>query len=94
MRAKSEHMRLCMLGLGWVVIAISPIIGALPGPGGIFVFAAGLVLLLRNSAWARRRYAQLKRRWPKTGNVCDQAMRRQSALRRKRLAKARIASAK
>lgn len=94
MRAKSEHMRLCMLGLGWVVIAISPIIGALPGPGGIFVFAAGLVLLLRNSAWARRRYALLKRRWPKTGNVCDHAMRRQSALRRKRLAKARIASAK
>jgi hypothetical protein len=82
-----------MLGLGWFLVVLSPLVGILPGPGGIFVFAAGLVLLLRNSAWARRRYALAKRRWPKTGNVCDHAMRRRSALRRKQLAKARSLSA-
>lgn len=86
-------MRLCMLGLGWVLVVLSPLVGLLPGPGGIFVFAAGLVLLLRNSAWARKRYAIAKRRWPKTGNICDQAMRRGSALRRKQVAKARITPA-
>ncbi|WP_303539343.1 PGPGW domain-containing protein [Sphingomonas natans] len=93
MKAQTGHMRLCLLGLGWFLVVLSPFVGVLPGPGGIFVFAAGLVLLLRNSAWARRRYAQLKRRWPKTGSVCDHAMRRRSALRRRAIAKARIAGA-
>ncbi|WP_253716915.1 PGPGW domain-containing protein [Sphingomonas sp. AP4-R1] len=89
MKAKSEHMRLCLLALGWFLVVLSPVVGVLPGPGGIFLFAPGLVLLLRNSAWVRKRYAMLKRRWPKAGHMCDQAMRRQSALRRQRIAKAR-----
>ena len=93
MRAKSEHWRLCMLGLGWFLIILSPVVGILPGPGGLFLFVPGLVLLLRNSAWVRRRYAMLKRRWPKAGNACDHAMRRPSALRRKQIAKARVAPA-
>jgi hypothetical protein len=79
-----------MLGFGCFLVVLSPVVGILPGPGGIFVFAAGLVLLLRNSAWVRRRYALLKRRWPKAGTICDHAMRRPSALRRREIAKARI----
>lgn len=86
-------MRLCMLALGWVLVVLSPIVGALPGPGGLLLFVPGLVLLLRNSAWVRRRYARLKRKWPKAGHACDHAMRRQSALRRKAMAKARVAQA-
>ncbi|PZU07423.1 hypothetical protein [Sphingomonas sp.] len=91
MKAKSEHVRLCLLGAGWILVLLSPIVGALPGPGGLLLFVPGMVLLLRNSAWVRRRYARLKRRWPKAGNACDHAMRRQSALRRRQIAKGRVA---
>ena len=63
--------------------AVSP----LPGPGGIFFFAGGLVLILRNSAWARVRFARAKRRWPRLGHLLDRAMRRPSALRRHALRK-------
>jgi hypothetical protein len=82
-----------MLCLGWLLVILSPAVGILPGPGGLFLFVPGLVLLLRNSAWVRRRYAMLKRRWPKAGHVCDHAMRRRSALRRKEIAKAQVAPA-
>jgi Flp pilus assembly protein TadB len=93
MKAKSEHWRMAMLVIGWSLLVVAPIVGLLPGPGGIFVFAAGLVLLLRNSAWVRRHYAKLKRRFPKAGHICDHAMRRPSALRRREVAKARVAQA-
>ena len=75
------------LSVGWMLLALVPIVGPLPGPGGIFLLAGGLILLLRNSAWARRRYVGLKRRWPRMGDLCDRAMRRPSALRRRALAR-------
>lgn len=81
------------LALGWLLIVLTPFIGVLPGPGGVFVLAAGLALILRNSAWARRRYVLLKRRWPRVGHGCDRAMRRSSTLRRRALLKARGADA-
>lgn len=93
MKAKSEHMRIALMIAGWVLLVLAPIVGALPGPGGIFVAAGGLILLLRNSAWVRRHYARLKRRYPKTGHLCDCAMRRQSALRRREIEKAQAAAA-
>ncbi len=65
------------------MIVVSPIIGAIPGPGGIFVFAAGLALLLQNAHWAKRAYARLKRRWPQFGHYADLGLRRASALRRR-----------
>lgn len=77
------------LGAGWLLIGMAPIVGAIPGPGGIFLFVGGAVLLLRNSAWARRRYVTLKRRWPKMGHASDRIMRRTSALRRHARAKQR-----
>ena len=64
---------------------ISPLVGAIPGPGGVFVFAAGLVLLLRNSRNARRQFAQAKRRWPRLGRWIDRGLRRESARRRRAL---------
>ena len=88
MRAKSETTRMLYLGLGWLLLALVPVVGPLPGPGGIFLLAGGLILLLRNSAWARRRYVGLKRRWPRTGRMCDRAMRRQSERRRREIARA------
>ena len=83
MTAPTSHAkRIALLSLGLVLIALAPVIGILPGPGGIFVFAAGLVLVLRSSAWARRRWARVKRRWPRLGGLADRTMRRGSALRR------------
>ncbi|HWW65095.1 MAG TPA: PGPGW domain-containing protein [Sphingomonadaceae bacterium] len=77
-------VRTGLLVLGWLLVVASPAVGVLPGPGGIFVFAAGLGLVLKNSLWAKRRYAAFKRRWPKHGELCDRGLRRPSARRRRR----------
>jgi len=71
-----SRWRLCWMALGWLLIVVSPFVGVLPGPGGIFVFAAGVALLIRNSCWAKRRYVGMKRRWPKLGRLTDRMMRR------------------
>lgn len=73
--------------LGVILILLAPVLGALPGPGGIFVLALGLAMVLRTSRWARRRYVQFKRWQPKAGRWTDWGMRRKSALRRAKLAK-------
>src|SRR3546814_13404134 len=67
---RRSHPAVCiaLLVIGTLLILSTPIVGPLPGPGGIFVFAGGLTLVLRNSRWARRRFARLKRRWPKMGD--------------------------
>ncbi|WP_267382092.1 hypothetical protein [Sphingomonas sp. GC_Shp_2] len=75
-------MRIAQLVLGGVLIVGAGVVGPLPGPGGIFLFAGGLILILRNSYRAKVRWARLKRRWPRTGNLVDRAMRRPSARRR------------
>ena len=74
-----------LLAAAALLIVAAPVVGLLPGPGGVFVFAAGLVLLLRNSPWARRRFAQAKRRWPRVGGIVDRVLQRGSARRRRAL---------
>lgn len=81
--ARSPIVRTALFVTGVLVIAVSPLVGILPGPGGIFVFAAGLVLVLRNSAWAQRAFCRAKRRWPRFGHYADLALRRRSARRRR-----------
>lgn len=88
MRDRHPAMRLFQLVIGGLLLLGAAVMGPLPGPGGIFLFAGGMVLILRNSRWAQVRWARLKRRWPKTGNLVDRAMRRPSALRRRARAKA------
>ena len=73
--------------LGVLLILLSPVVGAIPGPGGVFVLALGLAMVLRTSRWARRRYVEFKRWQPKAGRWTDWGMRRKSALRREALAK-------
>ena len=68
--------------LGCLLLLITPILGVMPGPGGIFTFAAGAALVLRYSEWAKRRYVLVKRRHPKWMSWSDWALRRGSALRR------------
>src|SRR5439155_21612295 len=50
-----------LIGLGVLLMAASPIVGPIPGPGGIIVFAAGLTLVLKYRGWAERVYVRLKR---------------------------------
>jgi hypothetical protein len=83
------HVRLCLALLGCLLMVSAPAFGLLPGPGGIVVFAIGLGMALRNSAWAKRRYVALKRRWPKHGAWADWGLRRASARRRSEIEKAR-----
>ena len=75
-------MRWFQLTLGVLLILGAGLVAPLPGPGGIFLFAGGMVLILRHSPLARRHFARAKRRWPRTGELVDRTMRRPSALRR------------
>jgi hypothetical protein len=84
----SPVMQWGMFIVGAFLLVISPIIGAIPGPGGIIVAAIGLAMVLKTSLWARRRYVRFKRWQPKVGNLADLAMRRPSARRRNGLRKA------
>jgi len=79
---------------GLFLMAASPAVGALPGPGGMFVFAGGLALSLKYSEWAKRRYVRFKRRHPRKGEWTDWGMRRASAKRRRERRKAAIAAEK
>ena len=73
--------------LGCLLILVSPLIGAIPGPGGVVVFAAGLALVLKYSEWAKRKYVEFKRRHPNKGKWADWGLRRRSAQRRQALEK-------
>jgi hypothetical protein len=64
--------------------AIAPV----PGPGGIFLIAPGLALILKTSMWAKRHYVKVKRWQPKAGHWMDRALRRRSARRREAIRKA------
>ena len=78
-----------IFGVGVVLILLSPLAGAIPGPGGIFVFAIGLAMVLKTSMWAKRRYVRFKKWQPKVGRWADWGLRRRSALRREARRKAR-----
>jgi hypothetical protein len=78
-----------IFAVGVMLIILSPLAGVLPGPGGIFVFALGLAMVLKTSMWAKRRYVRFKRQQPKVGRWADWGLRRRSALRRERLQKER-----
>ena len=84
-------VRVALVVLGCLLIAAAPIVGPIPGPGGIIVFAAGLSLVLKYSGWAKRLYVRFKRRHPKKGAWADWGLRRASARRRHEIAKGREA---
>jgi hypothetical protein len=67
---------------GILLVIISPLVGAIPGPGGVIVFAAGLGLMLKYSEWAKRQYVRFKRAHPNKGRWADWGMRRRSHRRR------------
>jgi hypothetical protein len=71
-----------IFAVGLILILLSPIAGAIPGPGGVFVFAIGLAMVLKTSMWAKRRYVRFKKWQPKAGHWMDWGLRRRSARRR------------
>ena len=77
----SQGFRIAQFAVGILLVIITPLIGILPGPGGIIVFGIGLGLVLRNSIWAKRRYVVFKKQQPKIGRWTDWGLRRK---RRKR----------
>jgi hypothetical protein len=77
-----------IFALGIILLIISPLVGAIPGPGGIIVAGLGLTMVLKTSAWAKRRYVRVKRWQPKAGRWMDWTLRRPSAQRREVIRKA------
>jgi hypothetical protein len=71
-----------IFALGVLLMIAAIPVGALPGPGGVFVFAIGLAMVLKTSMWAKRHYVRFKRSRPKAGGWADWALRRRSARRR------------
>ncbi len=93
MTGTSPALRTALFAVGMLLIAVTPAVALLPGPGGIFTFAGGLALVLRNSLWARRQFARFKRRWPKIGGLADRGLRRASARRRRERAETDLPAA-
>jgi hypothetical protein len=82
-KGHSHLVRTILVVAGFLLMAAAPLVGIIPGPGGVFVFAAGLVLVLQNANWARRHFARLKKRWPRFGRYADMALRRRSYRQRR-----------
>lgn len=62
--SKEQHSlpkRIALNILGALLIIIAPVLGPLPGPGGIPLFLAGLGLLALNNEWAERWLNYLKK---------------------------------
>lgn len=78
-------LRIVYLGAGWfLVLVAAPVVGLLPGPGGIFVVAFGAALLLKNSNGTKRSYARFGKRFPKYARWADKGLRRSAAPRGRR----------
>ena len=78
-------VRQTLVVVGFLLIAITPLVGPIPGPGGIVVFGAGLSLVLKYTGWAKRLYVRFKRRHPNKGRWADWSLRRASARRREEI---------
>ena len=87
--SQTPAVRAVLVGLGFLLIALTPVVGPIPGPGGIIVFGAGLSLVLKYSGWAKRLYVRLKRKHPNKGAWADWSLRRASARRRQALMRER-----
>ena len=85
----SPVVQWALFALGVLLIIAGSLLAPLPGPGGIFLIAPGLALVLKTSMWAKRHYVRLKRKQPRAGRWADWALRRSSAKRREALRKAR-----
>lgn len=56
--------RWLLIGLGLLIVLAGILISPLPGPGGIPVIVLGLMLVLRNSFWARKQFIKAQKAHP------------------------------
>jgi len=54
-----------MVGLGAFIVVLGIVIAPLPGPFGMPISLGGLILVMRNSYWAKRQFVKTYRRYPK-----------------------------
>ena len=57
--------RFFLVALGLVIVALGLLIAPLPGPLGLPILVIGLMIVLRNSFKARRRFVRMQRAHPK-----------------------------
>lgn len=57
-------LRFGLVFLGLLIVIAGIIIAPLPGPFGLPIAVVGMMIVLRNSMWAKRRFIDAKRRWP------------------------------
>jgi hypothetical protein len=62
--AAASWWRPLAIGGGLLLLLLAPIVGFLPGPGGILVAGIAILVLLRYSQDAKRLFVRLKRRYP------------------------------
>ena len=68
--------RMLLLSLGALVLLAGLILAPLPGHVGLPLLVVGLMIVLRNSYAAKRRFVRLQRRYPKTVFPVRRLMRR------------------
>ncbi len=64
------------IAAGVLLVVAGIIIAPLPGPGGVPVIMAGMLILLRHSPSMRRRWVRTRRRWPRAASPFDRVLRR------------------
>jgi hypothetical protein len=72
----SPARRWTMIIIGWALMIVAPLIGWLPGPGGLILFPLGLAILLKHSLWAKRVYSRASKRHPEYALWANWAMGR------------------
>lgn len=87
-------IRLALMALGFLLVLLGVLIAPLPGPFGLPVAVVGMVVILRNSYWAKRQFIRAQHARPKFFYPFRRLMRRrpefapviwQQALRMERL---------
>lgn len=68
-------LRAVLAGVGLLIMLLGVVIAPLPGPMGVPTIAVGLMIVLRNSFWAKRRFVALHRKHPRTVGPVRRLMR-------------------
>ncbi len=71
--------RLVFLSIGVLIVLFGIMLIPVPGPGGLPVIVIGLLIILPNSPWARRKFVEWAKRHPKLMSPVQYLIRRSVA---------------
>jgi len=60
----AQILRVAAMAAGGVLVLLGVLIAPLPGPFGLPISVVGLMLILRNSYWAKRRFIRMQQARP------------------------------